>query len=262
MPSQTLLQKLGFTEKEATLYTKILESPGITYAELAELAKINRTTCYSVVKQLIEKGLISEDLASNVVKLFAENPEILVDTHKRQEAEVRKKTELATRAVNELKKITPKTLKAQPKITYVEEGDILDFLYKKTPAWNKSAQKTHSVIWGFESAQFELDYQEFINWFWDHPSSNGLSVKLFTDHEHLRNTGVNPSDRAFFRYSKNVDYLTNIWIYGDYTIIQSLEEKPSYLIEIHEPLMTQNFRYFFQAMWQVTENLPDLGQAG
>lgn len=262
MPSQTLLQKLGFTEKEATLYTKILESPGITYAELAELAKINRTTCYSVVKQLIEKGLISEDLASSVVKLFAESPEILIDKHRRQEAEVRKKTELATRAANELKKIIPKTLKAQPKITYIEESDIQDFLYKKTPTWNKSAQKTDNVIWGFESAQFEVDFEDYIRWFWEHPSSTGLSVRLFTDHAELRKTGANPENKSFFKYSKNIDYKTNIWVYGDYTIMQSLEEKPNYLIEINEPLMTQNFRYFFQAMWQVAENLPDLGQAG
>ena len=64
---ENVLKQLGLGNKEQTVYKLILEYGKIAPALLARLAKINRTTVYSVANELKEKGLIEEDLGGKVL---------------------------------------------------------------------------------------------------------------------------------------------------------------------------------------------------
>ena len=61
------LNQLGLNNKEQSVYRLILEHGKIAPALLSRLAKINRTTVYSVAKELKEKGLIVEDLGGKTL---------------------------------------------------------------------------------------------------------------------------------------------------------------------------------------------------
>lgn len=261
MQAISLLEKLGFSEKEALIYVKILENPGISYAQLSSSTNINRTTCYSVVKQLAHKGFVVEDLGNKVVKLLAKDPDTLSVFFQNQHKETQKNLEIAIRASQELKRVLPKSTNPEPRLTYIEESKIKDYLYARTPLWNNSALKKDQTVWGFESAQFGLDFQDYIQWFWTLESSRGITLNFFTDHEKIVKQRKDVLENIHFKYTLPVDYKTNIWIYGNFTILQSLEEKPNYLIEVYEPLLSQNFRSFFKAMWLTSENLPGIGKA-
>lgn len=71
------LKQLGFSEIEATLYLKLLESGQMSVAELAQTAKINRTAAYSHIYSLLEKGVIVEAMIDSRKKLIAIEPERL-----------------------------------------------------------------------------------------------------------------------------------------------------------------------------------------
>lgn len=252
-----LLLKLGFSSKEANVYITLLQRKRATYNKLAELAGINRTTCYGVVKKLIEQGLITENLGAPIVELLPKPASNLVSRLQKQQIELNKQIELAKRTAQELEQLAPYHLLSEPHVVYVEEKDINDYLYQRTELWNKSIKQYDAVIWGFESARFESDYQDYIKWFWERPDSKGVSVKLFSDEPDLRNSGVNPVGTADFQFVPDINFTTNIWIYGDYTILLSLEEHPNYLLELKEPLLTKNLRQFFQALWKATASTWD-----
>ncbi len=260
MNENELLQKVGFTNKEASIYTALLKQGSLSYNQLAETTKINRTTCYSVVKSLMANGLVTEDLGSPVVRIVPRQPTGLLDRLNQDQISLNKKIELTKRAVQELAKLIPGKRTTEPRLTYIEEQEILDFLFKRTEKWNTSVLKYDSTLWGFESAQFELDYKDYIKWFWNEPSSQTLQVKLFSDDASLRNSGVNPKDKVDFRYLPEIDFTTNIWVYGDYIILLSLEEHPYYLLEMKEPLFARNFREYFKAIWKAHSTLSKLGK--
>lgn len=245
-----LLQKAGLTDKESTIYITLLKQGPISYSELSSATKINRTTCYSVIKSLTQKGLVSEDLGAKVVKVVPERPESLVGNLQKEQGVLERKIEVAKRAAQELSLLVPGKRTSEPRLTYIAEQEITDFLFKRTEKWNGSALKYDNTLWGFESAQFEADYHTYIEWFWKEETSRNIRIRLFSDDPKLRETGVNPKEKVEFRYLPEINFTTNIWVYGDYIIMLSLEEHPYYLLEMKEPLFARNFREYFKAMWK------------
>ncbi|HNU81777.1 MAG TPA: helix-turn-helix domain-containing protein [bacterium] len=73
----TILKKLGLSDKEMTIYLKLLEGGPISVRRLAEKAKLNRGIVYEVLKTLQEKGLASYYNDTTKQKFVAENPEKL-----------------------------------------------------------------------------------------------------------------------------------------------------------------------------------------
>lgn len=71
------LQQLGFSEIEARLYLKLLESGQMSVAELALAININRTAAYAHIYSLLEKGIIAEIIIGSRKQLVATEPERL-----------------------------------------------------------------------------------------------------------------------------------------------------------------------------------------
>jgi sugar-specific transcriptional regulator TrmB len=75
--SKNKLISLGLTERQAIVYVRSLELDTFSVSELAGRAGIKRPTCYLVLDELLEKGLVSVVPGSKKVKYKAESPEIL-----------------------------------------------------------------------------------------------------------------------------------------------------------------------------------------
>ena len=54
------LTQVGFSENEAKLYVSLLNLGEGTVNEIARVAKVRRTTAYSVLREMVKKGLIVE----------------------------------------------------------------------------------------------------------------------------------------------------------------------------------------------------------
>ena len=59
---ETLLQQLGFTANEIAVYLAVLENGKITPTDVAKRTGVNRTTVYSVAKELAKRGVMVVDL--------------------------------------------------------------------------------------------------------------------------------------------------------------------------------------------------------
>lgn len=251
-----LLEKIGLNSKETEVYLTLLKFGNLPASRLVKLTRINRTTIYSVVKNLKSKGLVTEDLASPVALLVGLPPENLLLKLEEDQAKLDKQKELAKRVVSELEKVPGSKGFIEPKISYVPDYDIERYIYARTDIWDKSLKKTDSTMWGFQDSIFEKRFRDYIFWYWKRPLANGMKLRFISDNPNFSKEFKNPSTERQIRYWENgIDFTSTVWVYGEYLCFLNLKEKPNYLIEIYEPLLAENMRLFFKTLWQT---FPDL----
>src|SRR5207249_531647 len=73
------LQDLGLSANEAILYSLMLSRPRSTVLELSTRAPFPRTMLYYVLKQLSQRGIVSESRKGSRTLYIAEDPERLYD---------------------------------------------------------------------------------------------------------------------------------------------------------------------------------------
>ena len=76
------LEKIGLTEKQAKVYLACLELGGARISDIAKKAKIKRTTCYHLIKELMEMGVVSLAKQKKAGFFLAEDPKILEQNFK------------------------------------------------------------------------------------------------------------------------------------------------------------------------------------
>jgi len=74
-----ILNEIGLNNKEKTLYITLLKKQESTANELATITKINRTTTYLELENLIKKGLVGFVIKNNKKTFSAKNPEIILE---------------------------------------------------------------------------------------------------------------------------------------------------------------------------------------
>lgn len=68
------LTNLGLSEEEAKVYLAILELGGSYVSAIAKRAKVNRSTCYHTLDNLVKKGLVSSFKKGKIIHFVAEDP--------------------------------------------------------------------------------------------------------------------------------------------------------------------------------------------
>ncbi len=248
-----LLAKLGLNEKEIEVYLTVLQHGKITPTALAKVVGINRTTVYSVAKELVQKGLITEDLGSPTISLIAKPLNELEGMVEREEREIHGKKELAKRAISELQSVIKTQQFALPKIVFVPEAELEAYLYKQTPVWDKSVLKSDGIWWGFQDETFVTAYEKWIDWYWETGGSKQTKLRLLSNEaaEKIKQKKFDRRKIDFWNQSKN--FTGTIWINGDYVVMIVTSQKPHYLVEINDAVLAHNMRQVFKGIWETME---------
>ena len=98
------LQELGLSENEAVLYTQMLNRPRSTVQELGTHAPFPRTMLYYVLKQLMQRGLVSAKKEKWKTVYIAEDPERLSDLLANKEREFERETSTIRELIPRLKR--------------------------------------------------------------------------------------------------------------------------------------------------------------
>jgi sugar-specific transcriptional regulator TrmB len=249
---EKILKDLGFGEKEIGVYLMVLKHGKITPANLAKLTGINRSTVYSIAKDLVEKGVILEDLAGTHSHLVALPPEDLRNLARKEERELQSRKALIDQAVAELQSFTRDTKYSIPKITFIYEEDLEDFLYQQTPEWNKSVMNSDGVWWGFQDPSFVQAYQKWIDWFWKEAAPKELQLKVLTNQTDFEKK---MADRGYDRrivkfWDKAGDFSATTWVAGDYLLMVVTSKHPHYMVQIHDAALAHNMREMFKGIWK------------
>lgn len=248
---ENLLKELGFKEKEVQVYLTVLEQGKTTPANVARLTGINRTTVYSIAKELLDKGVIVEDLGGPQSFLVALPPEDLKNLARNEERELQNKKILIDQAISELQTFTKDTKYSIPKITFIYEEDIEDFLYKQAPEWSKSIMDADGVWWGFQDPSFVPRYQKWIDWFWKECAPKNLVLKLLTNQSKFEQEMAKRGyERRLIKFwEKAGNFTATTWVNGNYLILIMTDKRPHYLVQIHDATLAHNMREMFKSIW-------------
>lgn len=80
MKLQTILENIGFTEKEAIIYLALLELKEALPSSLAKRSGVKRPTTYVILEQLQKKGLVSYKKIGRLTYYRAINPHSLLES--------------------------------------------------------------------------------------------------------------------------------------------------------------------------------------
>lgn len=248
-----ILEKLGFSQKEIEVYTTLLAQGRMTPAELAKTTGINRPTVYSVAKELIQKGVVTEDLGGASRTMMAKPPADLAILVNREARVLETKKELVEQAIIELGKLPTYKKYDIPRIVFVPHEDVERYLYKQAEVWTKSVLKADGLWWGFQDHTFVESFQAWVDWYW---KTMGTSVELNL----LTNTAPieeemkrHKLERRHMRFWKPEGQFTaTTWICGDYIVMIDTRQKLHHLVEIHDAAFANNLRLVFKDLWRLT----------
>lgn len=250
---ESLLKRLGFNEKEADVYLAILQYGKILPADLAKATNLPRTTIYSISKQLVKRGVITEDLGGPVRYLVASSPQDLTSMVQKEEKTLEQKKKLVQDAIKELQGLSETARYAIPKIIFVPEEDLENHLYKRSPIWNESIMKYDGHWWGFQDKSFVRHYEKWIDWYWQTGSPKNMKLKLLSNESAEALKDKKYPNRKIKFWKGEQDFTATIWINGDYLVMIVTNQHPFYLVEIHDVTLAHNLRELFKGMWEETK---------
>jgi len=249
------LKNLGFTDKAVTVYLALLRHGKANPATLAKLTGINRTTVYSVAKELINRGVITEELGSSKSELLALPPSDLMVLALREERQLAEKKRAITSAIKELEIVAQQTKYSIPKITFIEQDGIETYLHQRTPEWNRSLKEVNPTWWGFQDDTFVKHYGKWISWYWEQGVEPGIVLKLLsTETDIEKQMQAKGYTNRKIRFWDGLDIDATTWINGDYVVMIVTNQRPHYLVEIHDATLARNQRAVFQRIWNSLDN--------
>lgn len=248
---EEILNTIGLSPKEITIYLELLKQGKTTAGQLTLRTKLKRTTVYSVLEELLEKKLINKDLGNKVESYYANPPETLNSLFHDEEKTLYKKKELAKRAALELTQLGSNAVFSVPKITFAAGKDVADFLYIATEKWNKSILQYDQVMWGFSNPTYVQEFSDYIEWYWQH-TPNTVELKLFSaDAEVERKFSDKYPKRQIKAWPGPKRFNSTFIICGDYIVMEYTDAEPYYLIEIYDKPMADNLRELFKVVWNL-----------
>ncbi len=247
------LNELGLGNKEIAVYKLILEHGKIAPALLSRLAKINRTTIYSVAKELKEKGLIVEDLGGKTLYYLPVQENELEKIIKKEQENLNKKQSSIKDLQEFLKNAPGSKTYSVPKIRFVEEADIKEYLHTASPKWNENMLTADTTWWGFQDHTFVEEFKDWIVWYWK-MAPKEIDLKLFSNDKEIEKHMVEQKlERRNIRFwSGEEDFTATQWVIGSYIVLIVTNQKPYYLVEIHDSVLAHNMRTLFKRMWKDT----------
>ncbi len=257
MATQDTLRKIGLNDKEIKIYLTLIKNGKITPTVLSRLTKINRATVYSIAKNLLSLGIIAEDLGGKTLYLTPLPPERLYEIVEKSRRELKEKELLIKKAVSELSLIKSEQEYPVPKIRFVEEEKLEDFLYDNCAKWNNELLKFDATGWGFQDHSLIEHFEEWIIWTWHSKEYQNplIKAKLFSNQSQIEQKMGKKlwREKRNIRFLNDMNFTASVWVAGDYLVMASTRAHPFYLVEIHDAALAHNMRETFKKLWALTD---------
>jgi len=231
------LEEIGLSKKTAKVYLTLLELNSCLASSIAEKTKINRSTVYDALKELIEKGFANYVIKENRKYFSAVQPEKILELLKEKELKLKNK-------IPELKKL------AKP-----SEEEIIVEIYKGKEGLKtiledilKTSKDIFTLGWKGELSK----YLEFYFPNWERKRIKlGIKRKALINYEARKK--IKKEKLTEFRIlPKKINFPSTSVIYKNKIMITiSLEETPT-MILIKSKKIAETYRSYFNLMWKIS----------
>lgn len=246
------LKYLGLTDNEISVFLVIIQNGKLSSGAIAKLTKIKRTTVYNVIKTLIDKQLVVEDLGGDSSYIAAAPVENLASMISREEAKLERKKRAVMELLPQLRQLAGSSKYNLPRIQFVDEKNLEQFLYKNASMWNKSIAEHDCVWWGFQDPSFAHFYKDWIDWYWKESAPPNIYLKLLSSESSIEKEMLKKMyNRRLIKFWDKTSLFTGtIWITGDFITLIMTKQRPFYLVQIMDAMLAQNFRSLFKGIWE------------
>ncbi|MFC1723621.1 TrmB family transcriptional regulator [Nanoarchaeota archaeon] len=240
-PFEDRLKRAGLTGNESKVYLELLKRGELNGSELAKKVTLDRSLTYTLLNNLVDKGLVSYVIKKKKRFFRATDPSNLVTPIETKLMEIKN-------LIPELKEI--EKLATIPQAVRVYEG--------------KEGMKIllQEMLRAGELLFFGGSYRSYDVLKWEMPHYEKLIKKIsfpirgIVHKSYLNHPGMDlPSSDIRFLEDVKSDATTTI--FGDSIAIHVLLEKP-FVIIIKNKIVNQGYRNYFEFMWKHAKRRKDL----
>lgn len=253
---EQLLVKLGLSDKEAKVYTALLELAEDTVQNIAKKSGVNRATTYVILDKLMRHGLTSQVKKGKKTYFVAEDPHELENILDYQQQEVEHRRRFLGDSMNQLVAVYNRQ-KGKPTVRYFEGEDGLEALDRYRS--NIEDRDKGSVQYGISpidlvEQNFPERRQRGVS---DRVKAKVTSKVIFTHNQDIFNAKDNKSNyRESLFLPKEllpIDMSLSILPWG--VKIYSLDKTNPYGIVIEDEGLAKNMKVIHDLAWKGAETI-------
>ncbi len=248
----SLLTALGLNAGETKIYSAVVKAGEIAPAPLAKAAGVKRTTAYAIARSLAEKGLLMENSTKRPRTFSPVTPNEIKNIIALEKKRFAEREKLLEQFAEELSQSQSEKSYPVPKIRFVEEEKMSQFQITEIPKWRKSVMERDKTWWGFQDHTWVEQYGHLLPTNYWRNTPEGLTLKLLSNQEasstEMKLRKQFP-DRAIKYWNKATNFLSSLWVAGDYVMILNTRRHPHYLFEIRDETLANDLREVFKNLW-------------
>jgi len=242
-----IIEKLDLNQKQANIYFALLQMGTGRIQEIAKNTSLKRTTTYSILDGLVQRGFVSVLKKGGHREYFAEDPKKLPQLFEREIQEIKRKQTNITEALPELASIY-NAHATKPKISFYEGIEGIKRVFNETLELKKGEE-----ILAYASAHDIHSFlgSDYVRNYLEQRVKKGIVQRAIAESspeaiEHQKN------DRQELRKTRLVDknkfpFSNEINIFRNKMIILSYKDLLGVIIESAEIAKTQ--RAIFELAW-------------
>jgi len=235
--AKEILKEAGLNEKEATIYLELLREKICNASKLSKITKIQRTTVYLELDNLIKKGLVSYVIKNSKRYYQAASPEKLIEN-------LDTKKQKINSILPDLKNLHHSIEPFKIEIFEGKEG-IKTFYQDVLNSNNKEL-----LAFGVTGNAFEILKFEFPHFVKKYEKA-GLKVRYLANKSSEKLLAELPKDKAKIKYLPE-QYSSDVTtiIYANKIAIQSLVKDNIFVILIEDEKLFKGYKNYFEFMWK------------
>ncbi len=244
------LEILGLNSTEYVIYSSLSEMGKAGAHLISKRTGKKRTTVYSCLDSLINKGLVTVEKGKASSVFSANRPESILKEIEKEKILLKTKEVVATDFIKQISALFETQSKNIPKIKYVEgrEG-VNSFLTSNLLLWSESIAEYDNIWWGYQDPTFVEEYREWLDSYWIN-KSDSVKILLFSNESLTEDSLLGKvSGRKIKALKGNLDFTSTIWVCGDYIIMIVARDSPHYAFQIYDKVFSANLRMLFQVFW-------------
>ncbi|MDC0358440.1 helix-turn-helix domain-containing protein, partial [Oligoflexia bacterium] len=236
------------------VYLALAELGKSTASLLAKRVNIPRTTAYSVLDNLVQKGVVSQEQKGASTFYSCNKPQALMRMVEREQEDLKQKAAMAHELMNLVGPYFKGKNFSIPKLQFFEgKQNLKNLLYDYLQEWRDSMSQYDYTWWGYQDHTF---IEQNLGWLKDvwKTASPEEHVKLISNTSEIEQKlgGKFPARREIRTVPPPYQFSSTIWILGDYILLIMTRQKPHYAFQMRDPVFGENLRTLFQMLWQLS----------
>jgi len=230
---QKILEELGLTRNEATIYLSLLKLGSAPVSRIAHVSGLNRANMYNTINNLVKKGLLTHVVKNNVKYFQAVEPKKLLDYLKEKQDKLQK-------ILPDLEEIEKIQEKIEVEIFEGKEGVKTFYMY---------LSKTKNEVVGFGITGLAYDILKYYA---------PKVIKKMSEEIHARYIAFDKTKDKEITKLKNIEYryfpkkidnYATTLIFEDNVAIITYKDIPKVVL-IKDKSISEGYKKYFEFMWK------------